>query len=229
MSYRICFKSIVVIILVCFSPSAARARPEKTYARQLALESDALLSDAIHRPYGWAWDPDGVAEPQGRTGMRILPRPVSMQILATPSAGLILLWSGRLLDEARYVHGAEEAARAVAAAQMPTGMIQSRPIFGANAGGHDAQAVIPDRAPTCAALGLLLAVLDDRSTASAQSSTMESQVTIPSDAAHLEAIRRAAARSANWLVRQQTPNWAVAKRFSSKRRPQRSHPPHPSR
>jgi hypothetical protein len=112
-----------------------------------------------------------------------------MEPLGTPSAGLALLFAGKLLNEPRYTEAGEEAARGVAAAQMPIGRVRSNPIFGPIAGGREETAVIADRSATRCALGLLLAFVDQ-----------------PQSDPHAEAIHRAAARAARWLARQQAPN-----------------------
>ena len=174
----------------------ASAAADTPYTAQLNSECDDILRLAIHRPYGWAWDPAAASEMNGHPS----PRAVSMQPLATPAAGLILLRAGLLLNEPRYIEAAQQVARGISASEMPTGRIRSNPIFGPVAGGREEQAIIADRAATRCGLGLLLALVDQ-----ANASTQ------PTDARQ-EAIRRAAQRSARWLAKQEAPNglWPTA-------------------
>jgi hypothetical protein len=178
------------------SRSIASAAVDGLYTTQLNSECDALLRLAIHRPYGWAWDPAAASEMTGHPS----PRPVSMQSLATPAAGLLLLRAGALLNEPRYIEAAQQVARGISASEMPTGRIRANPIFGPVAGGREEQSVIADRTATRCGLGLLLALVDQ-----SKSSTQ------PTDARE-EAIRRAAQRAARWLAKQEAPNglWPTA-------------------
>ncbi|HWP40992.1 MAG TPA: hypothetical protein VNL70_08700, partial [Tepidisphaeraceae bacterium] len=166
------------------------AAAQGRYARQLAAECDALLADAVRRPYGWAWDTAALA-PAGRAATP--PRSVSMQPLATPAAGLVLLYAGQLLDEPRYRQAALQAARGLAAAQTDRGQIPRRAIFGSTASGQDEPALIPDRGATRAGVALMLMVIDS---------------TEPKP----EALTRPAIRAARWLESQQARDggWHIA-------------------
>jgi len=170
-----------LICAVAWSGGGAVAAAQGRYARQLAAECDALLADAVRRPYGWAWDTAALPS-AGRAATA--PRPVSMQPLATPAAGLVLLYAGQLLDEQRYRQAAFEAARGLAAAQTERGQIPRRAVFGSSASGQDEPALIPDRAATRAGLALILMVIDS---------------TEPKP----EALTRPAIRAARWLESQQ--------------------------
>jgi hypothetical protein len=186
--YRRCQKLFLGFLLVL--PRGALADAAPRYTAQLRAECDQLISCAIRRPYGWAWDLEAKSELAAHPS----PRPVTMQLLGTPSAGLALLFAGKLLTEPRYTEAAEEAARGVAAAQMPIGRVRANPIFGPIAGGREETAVIADRSATRCGLGLLLAFADQAQSDAAASGS------------HAEAIHRAAARAARWLAKQQAPN-----------------------
>jgi hypothetical protein len=154
----------------------------KHHEEQLRTECDALVQSAVKRGYGWGWDP----ELRGTDPKRPTSRPVSMEPLGTPAAALLLLWAGQMLDEPKFVDAAIQAARGIATAQLPAGKIPVMPTFAATAGGRDEPAIIPDRASTRAALGLLLSILDDPAK--------------PRD----ERLDRAARRAAQWMLNQQT-------------------------
>src|ERR1700748_2892813 len=96
--------AFALIILLSFS--SAFAAPSR-YAQQLRHECDALVQSATHRPYGWAWD---VIAP---TSSSSAPRHVTLQPLGTPTAGLLLLWSGEFLDEPKFADAAAQAARGI--------------------------------------------------------------------------------------------------------------------
>jgi hypothetical protein len=177
---------------------AVFAAPPGRFSAQLAAESDALLACAIHRPYGWAWGHDLTAD---STGHR-MPRAVSMEPLGTPAAGLILLWTGELLNEPRYREAADQVARGVAAAEMPVGRVRAHPLFGPAAGGREELVPIADRSATNCAIGLFLATLDARQPATAPADSPGETELDP----QLEYLRGAAARCAHWLARQQSPN-----------------------
>ncbi len=165
------------------------AEPRDRYARQLAGECDGLIQAAIRRPYGWGWDMVPAAGPAGKA----TPRHVAMSPPGSPAAGLLLLWSGQLLDEAKYRQAAMEAARGIAAAQIGSGKIPQHAIFGASAGGRDEPGPVPERAATRAGLTLLLAVID-------------------AEQSKPEALTRPALRAAHWLVKQQSDDggWPIA-------------------
>jgi len=166
--------------------------PTATYSAELAAECRDLVARAVRRPYGWAWQQRLDVEP-GRT-----PTVVEMGPRATPAAGLVLLWSGRFLGDARLVEASRQVARAVAASIAATGKLFVQPVFGATAGEHEVPAVLPDRAPNCSALALLLAQVAD----------IQSQGDRASDADKQQAryFSAAAFRLNYWLIKQETPN-----------------------
>ncbi|WP_428939568.1 hypothetical protein [Fontivita pretiosa] len=179
-----------LICVAAWAGAGDGAAAQDGYARQLAAECDALVADAVRRPYGWAWD-IAALPPAGRSATA--PRPVSMQPLATPAAGLVLLYAGQLLDEQRYRQAAFEAARGLAAAQTERGQIPRRAVFGSTASGQDEPALLPDRGATRAGLALMLMVID-------------------SSEPKPEALTRPAIRAARWLESQQARDggWHVA-------------------
>jgi hypothetical protein len=181
-------KSALLLGLLC-APALAQEKSGR-YTAQLRDECDALIRDAVKRPYGWGWDPLGKPDESRKPTTR----PIPMEPLTTPAAGVVLHLSGKLLDEPRYTQAALEVARGIAGSQSATGKIPSVPVFGpTSAGGRDIPSVVPDRSSTCAALGLLLTVIDSS--------------TIPDERLH-----RSATRAAFWLFKQLTPNggWQVA-------------------
>jgi hypothetical protein len=167
----------VLVLVVLASP--LYAEPAR-YARQLARECDELLAMVVKRPYGWAW---AEAEPEARPrgGAQI----VNFEPGGTAAAGFMLYWAGDLLDQPRYKEAAYQAARATAACLKPTGQVPARPVFLATAaGGRETPMLVADRAPSRAALGLLLCLYDE-------------------SGGKDEALRRTAARILAWLHKQQ--------------------------
>lgn len=200
---------VAIVSIVTVLPGLAPAADTR-YAQQLASESDALIRDAIRRPYGWAWDAAAAPESAGQAA-HAAPRPVTMETLGSPGAGLVLLWSGRLLNQPRYVHASQEVARAIAASQTSLGLIRSHPVFGPSAGGRDEPSVIPDRQASRAALGLLLALTEQPEAPATQATSAEKS----SIESRNNAIRSSAIRAAAWLAKQQTPNGLWPSTFAS--------------
>ena len=151
------------------------------YAAQLARECDELMSLAIQRPYGVAWAENGPL-PKPKAGAQ----PVTFTPPGTAAAGFVLYWSGDLLDNPKFKTAGYDAARGMAAAHLPTGQIPANPLFmPGSAGGHDAPILVADRAPSRAALGLILTLLDDTGGKDDQ-------------------LRRSASPILTWLLKQQT-------------------------
>src|SRR5262245_61356625 len=92
------FALIWTICISLVSTTAAQV-PSGRYARQLAQECDQLIQSAVRRPYGWGWD---IVALTATRGSAATPRHVTLEPLGTPAAGLLLLWSGQLLEEPRY-------------------------------------------------------------------------------------------------------------------------------
>src|SRR5262245_43981101 len=101
----------ICLALLIAAPLFA-AEPQGPFARQLSQECHALMQAAIRRPYGWAWDNVPPA-PAARNST--VPRHVTLEPMGTPAAGLLLLWSGQLLGEAKYEQAAIDTARGLAA------------------------------------------------------------------------------------------------------------------
>ncbi|MGH7213264.1 MAG: hypothetical protein ACREIT_00565 [Tepidisphaeraceae bacterium] len=163
--------------------------PRGRWAAQIRAECDQLVRDAVRRPYGWAWGEIGDGAGGVWRGGKPPARGVAMDPLTTPAAGLVLYWAGRELGDDVLFDAARQAARGVAAAQLPTGQVKSRPLFGPTVGRRDSdegESVIPNRAATRAALGLLLILLDDQPD--------------PPD----EQLGRCVTRALHWLQTQQT-------------------------
>jgi hypothetical protein len=179
---------VAVIVSVLTSGILYAAEPGQ-YAKQLRAESDALMQSAIRRPYGWGWD--NVAS-ENLTASSA-PRHVTMQPLGTPAAGILLLWSGQLLDEPKYKQAAFDAARGITASQAGNGIIPTNVIFGSGAKGRDEPRAVPDRSSTTASLALLLSLLDETGSKPEMAS-------------------RAAHRAAYWLATQQAKDggWPLA-------------------
>jgi len=165
------------ILIILFASRCVIADPGR-YAQQLRQECDALVQSATRRPYGWGWD----IIPPPNAGSA--PRHVTLQPLGTPTAGILLLWSGEFLNEPKFNDAALQAMRAIAAAQASTGMIPQHAIFGAAASGRTEPRAVPDRSATCAGLALMLSILD-------------AEQPKPQSATH------AAQRAVYWLMKQQ--------------------------
>lgn len=185
---------IVIIASLLPLPAWGAAPPSGKYGKQLAAECDALMQAAIRRPYGWGWDTIAPA-----AGARAnTPRHIAMEPLGTPAAGLLLLWSGQLLDDVKYRQAALEAARGVSSAISSTGQIPQHAMFAAAAGGRDEPSPVPDRAATRAGLVLLACVLD------------------ANDPKPPELLSRSAQRLAQWMIRQQADDggWPTAHQYT---------------
>jgi hypothetical protein len=173
---------MLMVALVAPLARGADAPPPGRYAQQLAAECDALMSAAVKRPYGWGWD---TVAPAGSARAGAAPRHVAMEPLGTPAAGLLLLWSGELLNEPKYQQAAIEAAKGIAAAQNASGQVPLHAMFASSAGGRDEPQTVPDRTATRAAVALLVSILHD-------------------DPKAPEQLSRSAQRAVQWLIRQQT-------------------------
>jgi len=150
------------------------------YQSQLRRECDALLETAIRRPYGMGFDPSGRGDTRKPTT-----RPVSFEPLQTPAAGIVLLWSGRLLDEPKYIIAAQEISKATISAQAVTGQVPAITIFAGRPAGRDDAQLYPSRTATIASLGLLLATMGEAENPDAR-------------------IKGAVQRAIHWIVKQRT-------------------------
>lgn len=186
MARRIQALVIVLLVLPC---SAAANADEKELTARLRAECDALLRMAVQKPYGLAWPaPDGqeITIPRGA-------HLVSLDPLSTPSAGLVLLWAGKVLEEERYLTAAQQAARGVAASLQPNGRVPSRAVFDTRSRPRDgASTALPDRRATYAGLALMLTVVQH-----AKDDSL---------------VRSAAMRAATFLTQEQTGSgaWALS-------------------
>ncbi|MBV8779788.1 MAG: hypothetical protein JO353_00190 [Phycisphaerae bacterium] len=197
------------LIALLFTPAIALADgPRLSYSDQLAAECDALIRDAIRRPYGWGWTRDAAAEPLEHPA----PRVVSMDPLCTPAAGLVILWAGEQLHDPSYRVAAEQVARGISITQRSTGRVNSNVIFSRAPLVNDERAAVVDRSATRCALALLLALSEHPTTEPA---------TAPSNASN-ESIHRSAARCTNWLFHQLTPNGFWPSAFPPDATPQKA-------
>src|SRR5688500_12702510 len=186
MARRIQALVMVLLVLPCF---AAANADEKELTARLRAECDALLRMAVQKPYGIAWpasDGQDVTIPRGA-------HLVSLDPLATPSAGLVLLWAGKVLEEERYLTAAQQAGRGIAASLQPNGRVPSRAVFDTRSRPRDgASTALPDRKATYAGLALMLTVVQQ-----AKDDSL---------------VRSAAMRAATFLTQEQTGSgaWAVS-------------------
>lgn len=182
-------RTLWAILLLAFIITPARAdEPAKPhrYADQLARECDDLIAAALKRPYGWAWaELDESADPK-KPSRNV---PVSLGLLGTPSAGLLLFYASDLLHEPKYADAALNVARGIAASQQSVGKFPGKPLFGpTSVSSKEPLTPLPDRTSTRASLALLLSIIDE--------------------ATPREATDRAASRGAAWLMRQQSESGA---------------------
>jgi hypothetical protein len=174
----------LLVLAPVFGRAQAPADKPQRYARLLARECDALIDAAIKRPYGWAWSEADPAE-HAKPAQRREPIPVSIGPSTSPAGGLILLHAAELLHEPRYTDAARNVGLGLAATQQQRGNFPATGSFGLTSATTLAPASpLPDRAPTRAALGLLLSLVD-------------------ADPNTQDAATRAAPRAAQWLLRQQ--------------------------
>lgn len=191
--------ALLCLLLVTGSARAADDADAAAARRELIADCDALIGAAVKTPYGWGWNND-----TGRAARAGRGRTVTIDLRLTAAAGVALHVAGARLGEPRFSQAAVQAARAVAAVQMNNGQVPATGVIGANAGGRDPPAAVPSRAATCAAVGLLAAVVGDAERTDGE----------PGDPRTAQAarLRPAAVRTAYWLATQQTRAgcWLVA-------------------
>jgi hypothetical protein len=170
---RVRHKNFVVFLaLVCGSMMTGRARGEEAVARHELLKAcDDLRGSAIATAYGWGWPADSgapaasslrpITPPKtSRARDRGAPAP-DIDIPTTASAGLVLQLVANALNREPERHAAREAARGLAAVQLQTGQMPPTARLLPRPGGYaDSVGIVPQRAPTCAALALMLLVID---------------------------------------------------------------------
>jgi hypothetical protein len=186
----------VGIVLAAFQAvvSAADAKPSSStnpssaQTSLLVARGDAAIQGAVKGAQGWGWEERGNVLLR-RSGKPIINTPL------TATTGIGLLWAGQLLGDAKYQQAALEAARGVASVQTHSGQIRLRGAMGAVTGAKDLAAEVPDRAPTRAALAVILLVIDsDR------------------DIPKVQGLRSSATHAAHWMLSQQgaTGAWPMA-------------------
>lgn len=158
---RLIIVAVAVSVIGAPRPAGAQARPggrADAPTAQLADACDQLIAKAIRKPYGWGWEITP-SDPLPN-GTRSLPI-ISLEPRTTPAAGLLCYLAGRALGREAYIDAAMQAARALVAGQESTGRFSAAVVFGARPGRHEELSAVPDRAPTRAALALLLSLIDD--------------------------------------------------------------------
>lgn len=167
------------------TPSAHATNSAQRPVRQAC---DWLIEAAVRKPYGWGWIKAHADEPLPR-GSEM----VSMDRLASPAAGLVLLHASRALDDPSYRDAAVRAGAGVVASLGRDGQLEADVLFAGRASGRHTASPVPDGTATRAGLGLLAALAADPHT-------------------DQESIRRGAARAARWIREQQTAagGWPIA-------------------
>jgi hypothetical protein len=208
MIQRTLFLAMVGILFSLAGSANAAPSPDgdtsPSARKQLDDACDLLRRFAIRSPYGWGWSSDAAStrvDPTDRSkavkatsSNRKGPAP-DIDVRVTAAAGLMLHLAGKELNSRSNAEVAIEAARAIASVQLPTGQIPASGRLLPKPAGHaENVGIVPDRAPTCAALGLMLTLIEanpDKPDARIVSS---------------------ATRAATWLARQQTANggWQTA-------------------
>jgi hypothetical protein len=192
-------KFVVVVALVCGLVTGVRARADEAASRRELLKAcDELRHEAVTSAYGWAWAADSTAAAAGadpaasptaspkKSRARGAPAP-EIDTRATASAGLVLHLLGQSLHSEPERHAAREAARGLAAVQLQTGQMPAGARLLPRPGGYaESVGIVPDRAPTCAALALMLLVIE------ADKDKADNRVVA------------GATRAATWLARQPT-------------------------
>jgi hypothetical protein len=180
--------------------AAARADDDAASRREVLKACDELRHAAITSTYGWGWLADaGTAQDNAAPGARPTAAPKKsrardrnaptpdIDIRATASAGLVLQLVGQSLNSEPERHAAREAARGLAAVQLQTGQMPATARLLPRPGGFaESVGIVPDRGPTCAALAMMLLVIDGNKDKS------DNRVVA------------SATRAATWLARQPT-------------------------
>jgi hypothetical protein len=166
---------VVFVALVCGLVMCVHARGDDAASRRELLKTcDELRHAAITSAYGWGWLADANAAPdlaapgarptapvkRSRPRDRGAPTP-DIDIRATASTGLVLQLVGQSLNTERERNAARDAARGQAARHLPTGHMPATARLLPRPGGFaESVGIVPDRGPTCAALALMLLVID---------------------------------------------------------------------
>lgn len=189
---------------------ARHAPDEQSFRAQLLDACEDLEREAVKGAYGWGWtgeaaraegEPEDLEEAEdepagwgrGRRRSRKTARPAkaraapAINLRMTAAAGLVLHLAGQALDSPARGQAAVQAARAIAAVQLPTGQLPPTARLVPKPAGHpDHTEIVPDRAATCAAIGLLTTVVE------------------ATQAKPDPRLAGAATRAATWLARRQT-------------------------
>jgi len=143
--------AFAAVILMCWVGALGQVAQATEPDPQLIRECDILVEKAIVRSYGIAW-----ASGDDRAPL------VSYAPGGTPAAGWVLWEAGRICHNPKYLKAGMDVARGIANSQEGGGKIPDTVRFGmGDDRGQDTPEYIPDRASTCAGLGLLLTILHD--------------------------------------------------------------------
>jgi hypothetical protein len=197
-------RTVVVSIAVSLFSFVARAQQQppgnpttqaSVQRRQLVKACEQIRRVAVKGPYGWGWPgnfetndvEESTAAPGKRTKrMREAPPP-DINVRVTAAVGVMMQIAGRELNNTPAKEDALQAARGIAAVQLPTGQIPAAARLMPRPAGHaETVGIVPDRSSTCAGLGLMLLVIESNG-----------------DKADAQ-VKAAATRAATWLARQQT-------------------------
>lgn len=194
---------LLVVAVLAFPTGARTAEAQRSpEGAKLAAECDELIRTAVKRPYGWAWaaEVDAPAVP-GAAKPAVVNKGVgvSFEPMQTPAAGLMLVLSGELLGEAKYVDAGRQVGRGVVAGQQALGRFPARVVFNpTNVGTKEVAGPLSERGPTRAALALLMTIADVDNEGAAVGGAGRGN----------EAVARAALRGAGWLMKQQVESGA---------------------
>jgi hypothetical protein len=200
------FVIVALILGVSVAPPICAQQKETVSAKDLAAQlddaCDGLRLTAIQGPYGWGWAAPSVeergadAKNAGKSTMKTKRQPAprkrgepapNIDLRTTAAAGLVLHLASRHVSREANAEAAMQAARAIVAVQLPTGQVPPSARLVPKPAGHPENVgIVPDRGPTCAALGFLLAMID------ANKEKPDPRLVT------------AATRAATWLARQQT-------------------------
>jgi hypothetical protein len=154
------FAGLLGTFLVTDQRASSQGPPSRAES-ELRAVCDALIDRAVKRPYGWGWQSGTglAAKPVGGAADKAKFQEVSISMMPeeSPAAALLLLETGVLLDEEKYLQAARTACRGFSAAADTGGRLPAEVTFGAQqVVRRERLGLIVDQSPAAAAAGVML-------------------------------------------------------------------------